>query len=299
MQDHTSARVSSSSLLGAVRLMRPKQWVKNTFVFAPIFFTPAALTVENIQVVITLFVGFCLVSSGVYCFNDFRDYESDKAHPVKCRRPLPSGQVSPAAAILLAVVLVAAGLALIFWRTPAAAPIVVAYLLVNFFYSLGLKKVSVVDVLLISIGFVLRVDAGAAAIDVAATPWIQICAGLLALFIALAKRRDDLVRELGAEHRESLRGYSKQYLDVSLTVVMAALLVSYLIFTVDDGAMKRLGSDKIYFTVPFVVAGLLRYLQLTLVEQRSGSPTDLLFKDVFLIAAVVGWVCCYIVIIHV
>ena len=257
------------------------------------------MTTENIGVVLTLLIGFCLVSSAVYCFNDFRDYEADKAHPVKRSRPLPSGQVTPAAALVLALVLVVVGMALVVWRTPGAATIVAAYLLVNLCYSLGLKKVSIVDVLLISIGFVLRVDAGAAAIDVVATPWIQICAGLLALFIALAKRRDDLVRELGAEHRESLRGYSKQYLDVSLTVVMTALLVSYLIFTVDDGAMKRLGSDKIYLTVPFVVAGLLRYLQVTMVEQRSGSPTEVLYKDIFLIAAVVGWILCYVAIIHV
>ncbi|MCG8546096.1 MAG: UbiA prenyltransferase family protein [Alphaproteobacteria bacterium] len=256
------------------------------------------MTVENLGAVLTLFVGFCFVSSAVYCFNDFRDFEADKEHPVKRGRPLPSGQVAPAGALVLAVLLVVVGMALIAWRTPGAVTIVAAYLVINLCYSLGLKRVSIVDVLLISIGFVLRVDAGAAAIDVAATPWIQICAGLLALFIALAKRRDDLVRELGAEHRESLRGYSKQYLDVSLTVVMAALLVSYLIFTVDDGAMERLGSDKIYLTVPFVVAGLLRYLQVTLVEQRSGSPTELLFKDVFLVTAVVGWVLCYVVIIY-
>jgi len=130
------------------------------------------------------------------------------------------------------------------------------------------------------------------------TPWIQICAGLLALFIALAKRRDDVVLEIGAAHRVSLSGYTRTFLDACIGVTLAALLVSYMIFTLNDAVMARLGSDKLFLTVPFVIAGIFRYLQLTLVLERSGSPTELVFKDVFLIVSVVGWVLLYAYLIY-
>jgi decaprenyl-phosphate phosphoribosyltransferase len=296
--EENASENSSGFLTGAFQLMRPKQWVKNTFVFAPLFFTPLAVTMDSVAAVLTVFVAFCLVSSGVYCFNDARDCESDRLHPSKRNRPVASGRVSIAVAMIMAVLLVLGGLVLAVWKIPSAAVVLIAYLAINAGYSLGLKKISIVDVMVISVGFVLRLHAGAVVIDVAPTPWIQICGGLLALFIALAKRRDDLSLEIGTEHRASLGGYTKPFLDICIVVTLSALLISYLIFTLDGDAMRRLGSDKIYLTVPYVIAGIFRYVQVTVVFERSGSPTDLLFQDGFLLACVSGWLASYVYMIH-
>lgn len=284
--------------VGLWRLARPRQWVKNAFVFAPLFFTPAAISWESLYVVTQVFVGFCLISSAVYCFNDYRDRESDRKHPVKKNRPLATGEVGVASAIVFAVVLAFAGLAIVVLAAPGAGFYVLLYVAANIAYSMVLKRYPIIDVLTISVGFVLRIYAGAAALDLTPTVWIQICAGLLALFIALAKRRDDLVREVGAEHRESLEGYSKPFLDTCVVVTLSVLLVSYLIFTADREAMERLGSDKLFLTTPYVIAGLFRYLQLMLVYERSGSPTDLLFNDRFLMASVAAWVASFAYMIH-
>lgn len=285
-------------VLGMWRLARPRQWIKNTFVFAPLFFTPTAASWPSARTVFLVFVGFCLISSAVYSFNDLRDREADRRHPVKKYRPLAAGTVGPVSAMGLVGVLGVVGLAIVVLAAPGAAFYALLYVVANMAYSLALKRFPIIDVLTISLGFVLRIYAGAAALDIEPTVWIQICAGLLALFIALAKRRDDLVKELGAEHRESLRGYSKPFLDTCVVVTMAVLLVSYLIFTADPQAMERLGSDKLFLTTPYVIAGLFRYLQLMIVYERSGSPTDLLFSDRFLMASVCAWLASFAYMIH-
>jgi decaprenyl-phosphate phosphoribosyltransferase len=292
-------RSLAGTAAGAVALMRPRQWVKNAFVFAPVFFTPTMMSAASVWSVFVVFLCFCCISSGVYCFNDLRDRESDKNHPKKRLRPLPSGRISVGAAAVLGGILMAVGFGLAIAMVPAAAPVMLLYVVVNVAYSVALKNIAIVDVLIISFGFVLRVYGGAAVIGVAPTPWIQICAGLLALFIALAKRRDDVVLEIGTEHRVSLSGYTRLFLDVCIGVTLSALLVSYMIFTLNDEAMTRLGSNRLFLTVPFVIAGIFRYLQLTLVFERSGSPTELVFKDVFLTGTVVGWLLVYAYLIYV
>ena len=296
--DRQDAVLGESRLLGMIRLMRPRQWVKNTFVFAPLFFTPSAVSLQALAATVLLFLSFCLVSSGVYCFNDLRDRHADKRHPVKCRRPLASGLLRPSTGLVMAIGLVFLGLVIAMLTSPAAATIILAYVALNLGYSLGLKSISILDVLIISAGFVMRVYAGAVAIAVQPTAWILICAGMLALFIALAKRRDDLVMALDSEHRLSLGGYTKPFLDICIVVTLSALLVSYLIFTADQDAMMRLGSKKLYLTAPYVVAGVFRYLQLTLVEERSGSPITLLFNDSFLMVTVAAWLATYTYMIH-
>jgi len=288
-----SGRGFGETLIGAFLLMRPRQWVKNAFVFAPLFFTPEAMSASAVTATFLAFVSFCCVSSGVYCLNDLRDRESDKKHPKKRLRPLASGRISGTVGLVLAMVLLCCGFGLALVTVPPVVKVLIAYVVVNLAYSLFLKNISIVDVLIISFGFVLRVYGGALVIGVIPTPWIQICAGLLALFIALAKRRDDVVLEIGTEHRVSLSGYTRPFLDAFIGVTVSALLVSYMIFTLNDQAMDRLGSEGLFLTVPFVIAGLFRYLQLTLVFERSGSPTDLIFKDGFLILSVMGWLLVY------
>lgn len=272
-----------------VKLLRPRQWVKNVFVFAPLFFSPAASAESALSDVLFMFAAFCLAASGLYCLNDFCDRDSDKLHPQKRLRPVAAGTISPAVALILSGALTASGLAIAFVMTKGGW-VLAAYLGLTILYSFVLKRLAIVDVLSIALGFVLRVYAGAAAASLEPTVWILVCTGMLALFIALTKRRDDLTQELNAEHRESLGGYSIAFLDASFVMVSTALVVSYVVFTTDPDAMQRLGSDKLYLTIPFVIAGTLRHLQLTMVYKRSGSPTDLALSDPFLVIAVLGWI---------
>jgi 4-hydroxybenzoate polyprenyltransferase len=281
-----------------IKLIRPHQWVKNAFVAAPLFFTPRAVSSESVVMVIAGFACFCVLSSGVYVLNDFLDREADRQHPTKRSRPLAAGTVSVPVAIMLMVVLIAGGLAAAALLNLAFAGIALAYFLVNLGYSTFLKRASIIDVMLIALGFVLRVYAGGALIGVEPSVWIISCTMLLALFIALAKRRDDLVKGLGNDHRESLAGYSKQFLDTSLAVVLASLLVSYLLYTTQPENRAHFGTDHLYLTVPFVVAGVLRYLQITLVEERSGTPTRVVLTDGFLRYAVLGWLATFAVLIY-
>lgn len=289
----------TASLSGLVRLARPRQWVKNAFVAAPLFFTPEAISARNIGLVAAAVVIFCLTSSAIYAFNDWCDREADRLHPVKRTRPIASGDVSPTAALLFTVALLIAAGALTLAVMPAAfMPFAAGYAVLSILYSLRLKHLSVLDVIIVAVGFVLRVEGGAAAVNIVPSVWIVICTFLLALFLALAKRRDDLAKETPGSHRPALAGYNLSFVDAALGLILAALLVSYLIYTTDAAVTRKFGTDRLYFTVPFVVAGVLRYLQIALVEERSGSPTDLALTDPFLILAVVGWIAVFGVLIY-
>ncbi len=279
-------------------LLRPRQWIKNAFVAAPLFFTPNAVSGSNVWAVAVGFLAFSMLASAVYCLNDLRDREADRGHPVKKSRPLAAGTVSPAGAIVMMVALLAGAFALSLWLAPAVLPVLAAYFAFNVAYSLYLKSVPIVDVMIVALGFVLRVEAGALLIGADPSAWILIVTGLLSLFIALAKRRDDLVRELDSRHRGSLDGYTKQFLDGCIHAMLAALLVSYLVFTTDEAVMARMGSDRLYLTGPFVIAGVLRYLQLTVVYERSGSPTDLAFSDRGLQLSVAGWLATFSILLY-
>ena len=287
----SAAATPASGFAPYVRLLRPRQWVKNVFVVAPLFFTPEAVNARYLAIVGLAFAVFCLFASTIYIVNDYFDREADRLHPEKRNRPLASGQVSAGAAWALAAAL--AGLAALLTLTVmprAFALMAFGYLALNILYSLWLKHVSLLDVMVISVGFVLRVAAGAVAIDVEPTVWIVVCTWLLALFLALAKRRDDLVRALSGTHRPSLGGYNLPFIDASLAMVLGSLLVSYIIYTTQ--------TEHLYLTAPFVAAGVLRYLQITLVEQRSGSPTELALRDRFLVVTILGWIATFAALIY-
>ena len=277
-----------------IKLMRPYQWVKNSFLLAPLFFTPTAMSVHNLIWVLLGIIAYCGCSSSVYILNDIMDRHADRLHPKKSHRPIASGQVSVALACVTAVVLFsfAVGLALIL--SYQFTLIMLSYVAINIAYSIYLKQMAIIDIMCIAIGFVLRVEAGAVIINIDTTVWIVLCTGLLALFIAIAKRRDDLVKGLGNTHRQSLMGYNKQFLDTCLAMVLGALLVSYMIYTTDIDVMTRLGSQHLFLTVPFVIMGVLRYLQLTLVEERSGDPSKIVVRDPFILLTVLGWVITFI-----
>lgn len=287
------------SVLAIIRLLRPEQWVKNAFVVAPLFFTPAALTAANLRSVALGVACFCAISSAVYVLNDYRDRESDRMHPRKKNRPLAAGTVPvPLAFALMAALLGCALVGAWLWLPRAFFAVVALYFAINVAYTFGLKSVAILDVMVIALGFVFRVEGGAILIGVEASAWLVIATGLLALFLAVAKRRDDLVQGLDAAHRKSIEGYSKPFLDSIIAVILGALLVTYLIYATDTNVMQRLGTTKVFYTTPFVVAGILRYLQITMVEERSGSPTRILLTDRMILWCVVGWMATFGVLIY-
>jgi decaprenyl-phosphate phosphoribosyltransferase len=284
--------------LAAVTLLRPEQWTKNLFIVAPLFFTPPALSLASAAMVAAGVLSFSLLASAIYIVNDYLDREADRNHPTKARRPLAAGTVSVSVALALLILLLAGGFLLALWLSPAFAAVGAAYVAMNLAYSLRLKHVAIVDVLIIALSFVLRVLAGNVLIEVEPSAWILIVSGLLALFLALAKRRDDLVKSLNGEHRRSLAGYSQSFLDTAVAVVLGALLVTYMIYTTDRQVMAELGTERLVYTVLFLIAGVLRYLQITLVENRSGSPTTVVLTDRFLIVTGALWAATLVALIH-
>jgi decaprenyl-phosphate phosphoribosyltransferase len=290
-----SSREAISAVFG---MLRPRQWTKNAFVMAPLFFTPPALSLRNVELVAAGIVSFCALASAIYILNDYFDREADRKHPEKRFRPLAAGTISVGVAFTLFAILLTGGFAIALLTSYDFTWIAIGYVALNLAYSFGLKNVAILDVLIIALGFTLRVQAGAVLIDIAPSAWIVITTGLLALFLALAKRRDDISRNLGNDHRKSLSGYTLPFLDVAATVMLGALLVAYMIYTTDADVMKELNTDKIYYTTPFVVAGILRYLQIALVENGSGSPTDVVLSDRFLITTIVGWAITFGILIH-
>jgi 4-hydroxybenzoate polyprenyltransferase len=281
-----------------IQLIRPSQWVKNLFVASPLLVTPAKVSSGNLLVVVMGVACFCLIASSMYVLNDLLDREADRRHPTKKTRPIAAGRISVGAAIIAGLVLFAAGGVSAAWLPNGFGLWVLAYVILNLIYSTSLKHHPPFDVMAIAVGFVFRVEAGSVLVVVSPTVWILSCTLLLALFLALAKRRDDLVLELDQAHRRSLAGYSKQFLDVSISVVLGALLVSYIIYTTDAAVMQRMGTDKLYLTLPFVLLGVLRYLQATLVFERSGSPTDVLLTDKVMLGTVIAWVIVFGILIY-
>jgi 4-hydroxybenzoate polyprenyltransferase len=278
--------------------MRPHQWVKNAFVAAPLFFTPDRMSVGAVLAVLAGIIAFSAVASGVYVLNDYMDREADRQHPSKRNRPFAAGTVSPGLGLGLMAGLMVGGLVGAVWLSRDFALIVFFYLVLNAAYSFYLKHLSIIDVMVVALGFVLRVYAGGVLVGIVPTVWIIACTMLLAMFIALAKRRDDLVKGLGDDHRPSLKGYSRRFLDTALAVVLASLLVSYLLYTTDPANMYNLGTERLFLTVPFVMAGVLRYLQITLVEERSGSPTTVVLQDRFMLVTVLGWIATFAILIY-
>lgn len=276
--------------LAAIRLLRPHQWVKNGFVAAPLFFTPNLVNPANIAAVALGIVAFCFLSSAVYIVNDYVDREADRKHPEKRQRPLAAGTVSVATAAAMLLALLIAGLAIAYAISVSFALYALVYLGLNAVYSLWLKHAAPFDVILIAVGFVVRVEAGGAIIGVVPSAWMVIVTGLLALFLALAKRRDDIVRGVDRQHRKSLGGYTKPFLDAAITFVLGALLVAYLIYTTDADVMQRMGTDRLFITAPFVVLGILRYLQIIFIEERSGAPTVIVLTDRTIQLAVLCWI---------
>jgi decaprenyl-phosphate phosphoribosyltransferase len=276
-------------LFQVVILLRPKEWVKNIFVFAPLFFTPHLLTATSFVRVLLGALIFSLVASSVYALNDIKDYQADRLHPLKKNRPIASNRVSVRLAGFIFVVLSIVSLVAAFFLSHTFFNYLLAYYVINIAYCFTLKYIAIIDVYCVAAGFILRVISGAVLINVTPSIWILMCAGLLSLFLALAKRRDDIVRHLDSAHRKSIAGYNKAFIDSSIVIVLSGLFIAYTIYCGLSISTLHLGTAHFYWTVPLVLLGILRYLQLMLVEEKSGSPTHLLLSDLFLLLTVAIW----------
>ena len=276
------AELRPSRLPAWFRVLRPRQWTKNLAVFAPLLFAKAVFVPGLAVRELLAFVAFCFLSSGTYVFNDWMDREEDRRHPQKALRPIAAREIRARTVLLIIVLCWAAGLdlgAMLGWRFAALGA---GYLFLQIAYSLVLKHHVILDVLVIAAGFVLRVLAGAVAISVPVSGWLVLCALLLALFLGLAKRRQELV-SLEAEapqHRPALGEYSLPLLDQMLATVAGMCILAYGLYTVAPDTVAKVGSDRLKWTLPFVLYGILRYLFLVHRRDVTGSPEKVLFSDV-------------------
>ena len=266
------------------RLLRVKQWTKNAVVFAAFVFALGDrnqnLAAWELWKVCLAALAFSLVSSAVYIFNDLRDAPQDRLHPVKRRRPIAAGEVAPGPAAGVAAVLLAIGLGGA-WRLGAdLAAVLGAYLVLQVAYTLGLKRIPLVDVIVISVGFVLRALAGAVVIHVVISPWLLLCAMLLALFLGLCKRRHEKVNLAGQGTRAALDGYDERLLDMLISMMGAASLVCYSIYTLWPDTVAKFGTPWLGATIPFVVFGLFRYMDIVYRQDKGDRPEQILLTDV-------------------
>lgn len=283
-----------------LKLLRPKHWAKNAFLFIPLFFAGEIFNVDKILLLLLGFACFSMLASSIYIINDYRDIEADKAHPTKCKRPLASGAVSRNAALGIFFALVVAGFGGAYLLGLKFMFVLSIYFVLNLAYSFGLKNISIVDIFIVSVGFVLRVKAGGVLAVIAVSEWLMLMVFLLALFMAIAKRRDDIVIKIasGKDVRLASKGYNMDFLNVSLALVSAVIIVTYLMYTMDPDTMAHFHTYRLYYTTIFVIAGLMRYLQITYVENDTGSPTKILYKDRFIQITIFLWILSFYVIIY-
>ena len=279
------------ALRDVVTLLRPQQWVKNVFVFAPGFFAFRLGEGEVFAASLGGALAFGLVASSIYVLNDALDVEADRRHPEKCLRPLAAGTVSMREAAGAAAGCALAGFALGGLLGEEVLGLLLFYAILNGAYSLRLKHVPLVDVFCVATGFLLRIFVGGAATGIALSSWIIVMTFLLALFIALAKRRDDVLHAAaGRDVRAATAGYNLPLVDMALGVLASVTLVAYLMYTMAPEVGERFGGRPVYLTFPWVLLGILRYFQRTLVFQDSGSPTRIILSDRFLQGVLALWV---------
>ncbi|MBQ9649001.1 MAG: UbiA prenyltransferase family protein [Prevotella sp.] len=287
-----------------IQLLRPLQWLKNTFVLAPIFFSNHLLESEYLWPTLIVFASFCLTSSSIYCFNDLKDIEADCLHPKKCKRPIASGAVSVTAGYVMMILCMVGALVLLPFakspNTPYLYIIVVCYWLMNIAYCLKLKQIAILDVTIIAVGFVMRVLIGGLTTDIWVSHWLVMMTFLVTLFLALTKRNDDyrIYEQTGTKPRVSITGYNKTFINEATAIVASVTMVCYIMYTMSPEVIERMGTRYVYLTSGWVLAGLLRYLQNMIVYNHSGSPTKSLVKDHFIQLCIAGWLISFFIIIY-
>ncbi len=284
-----------------IKSARPKQWIKNFFIFAPLIFSQNLFEISLLIKSITAFAAFCLLSSSLYILNDISDLEEDKHHPLKSKRPLASGQINKSQAWIAFSVLLALSIAISFlFLNQNFMFAALIYVILQFSYSFGLKHVIILDVFIIAAGFIIRVIAGGFAINVQISHWLLICTLLLALFLALSKRRHEIILlgEEAVNHRPILKEYSPYLLDQMIAVVTASTVIAYCLYTISEETVSKFGSTALIYTLPFVLYGIFRYLYLIHQRAQGGTPEALIIKDKPLLIDVFLWIASAVLILY-
>lgn len=285
-----------------IRLTRPYQWVKNLFVFMPLFFGHQLMNIPLLLNAIVVFFAFSLAASSIYCFNDIIDVEDDRRHQTKCHRPIASGAISVTKAYMVMLMLLLASMAMLYFLLPStdAMLVVALYWLMEIAYCIKLKRLAIIDVCILSLGFVLRIVAGGAATDVVISHWLVMMTFLLTLFLGFAKRRDDVLRfqRNGIPPRHNTKRYNLTFLNEAITICGGVMLVCYIMYTVSPEVISNFDNQYVYLTSIYVLLGLLRYMQLAVVDEKTGDPTKTLLHDHFTQVIVVAWVLTFLVIIY-
>lgn len=291
-----------------IKLIRPAQWIKNFFVFAPIVFGGALFSPVALGSSAAAFAAYCLAASSIYCFNDIHDVADDRRHPVKCYRPIASGEVSVRGAyammfgllLLSFVPLLLLGAAGYGREALRSGAVVLAYWIMNLGYCARLKQYAIIDVCVVAFGFVLRLLAGSMATGIVLSKWIVLMTFLITLFMSFAKRRDDVLRmeQTGEAPRKNTIRYNLTFINQAITITASVTLVCYIMYTVSPEVAGRTGSDYLYLTCVPVLIGLLRYIQISVVDKKSGNPTKIMLHDRFIQIIVLVWLLMFLAIIY-
>lgn len=286
--------------LQTLMLLRPHQYVKNLFIFLPLFFGLKITDQTLLYHTLIAFIAFSLTASATYIFNDYLDIEDDKKHPEKKNRALASGAISKSAALMLMCILVLISFTLMSQISLITTGILLFYFVLNIAYSIKLKHIAIVDIIIIANGFVLRLFVGSTVSEIHLSMWIVIMTFLLALFIALAKRRDDIIiyNETGKKMRKVVNGYNMRFIETSMSIMASVTIVAYITYTASDRETQQFNNEYLYLTSLFVIMGILRYIQITFVKEESGSPTKIILTDPFIQLALVGWIFSFVWILY-
>lgn len=284
-----------------ITLLRPKDWAKNLFLLIPLFFSGRLFLWQEYPLLLEGILAFSFTASSIYIINDYRDIEDDKKHPVKSKRPLASGAIPKNVALIICALLAVIGFTLAYSLGMKFLFVLGIYYILNLGYSFGLKTIPIVDIIIVAIGFVLRIKGGAVIIDIGVSEWLNIMIFLLALFMAIGKRRDDVLIKIssGTNMRKAIKGYNLEYLNIILALVCAVIIVAYFMYTMSPEVLRRLKTYRLYYTCLFVLAGIMRYLQIIFIHEASDSPTKILYKDRFIQVSILLWIASFYFIIYV
>lgn len=284
-----------------IKLIRVHHWVKNLFVFIAPFFAGVLLEKATLINCFAGFSAFCFAASAIYIFNDIQDLEADRKHPVKKDRPIAAGKIPIVKAVIVMIILLVVSIVIATYLNTYFVVIILSYLLLNVAYCYGLKHVSIIDMVIVSSGFVFRTVAGGLITNVHLTQWLIIIVFLLSLFLALAKRRDDILifNRSGMKVRESSSKYNLEFINSAITLVSTTLIVAYIMYTISDDVVVRMNFDYLYFTGLFVIIGVLRYLQRIFVDNDSSSPVKVIYTDKIIQLTLVLWVTSYFLILYI
>ncbi len=275
-----------------IRLLRPQQWIKNVFIFAGLIFSRQFYNVGDILSTIYAFLVFSVLCSGIYVLNDILDFEEDKVHPIKAKRPVAAGEIGRNKAWFISFVLLITSLVFAWVLNERFLHICLIYTVLMILYSLKVKRIVILDVLFVALGYVLRAVAGAMVIDVEISSWLLLCTLLLALFLVLSKRRTEIVTlgENAIKHRKILVHYSVSLLNQMIAIVTSACIVSYCLYTLSPETVSKFNTRNLIFTVPFVIYGVFRYLYITYSKLKADVPEKIMLTDVPLQICLVLWV---------